>query len=94
MVLATRKPPRGLIHHSDCGSQYCAIDYQAMLRSHGVPISMSGKGNCYDNAVVEAFFKTIKSELVWPVAWQTRMRFVVRDSFHTSSSRHTSTPTN
>ncbi len=66
MALATRRPPRDLIHHSDRGSQYCSIDYQVMLKNHGMLISMSGKGNCYDNAVVEAFFKTIKSELIWP----------------------------
>ena len=71
MALVTRHPPRGLIHHSDRGSQYCSIDYQAVLKKHGLLISMSGKGNCYDNAVVETFFKTIKSELIWPVAWQT-----------------------
>ena len=53
-------------------AQYCSIDYQAVLRKHDLLISMSGKGNCYDNAVVETFFKTIKSELIWPVAWQTR----------------------
>ena len=50
--------PSGLIHHSDRGSQYCSIDYQAELRQHGILISMSGKGNCYDNAMVETFFKT------------------------------------
>ena len=59
-------------HESVRGSQYCSIDYQAVLRKHDLLISMSGKGNCYDNAVVETFFKTIKSELIWPVAWQTR----------------------
>ena len=53
-------------------AQYCSIDYQAVLRKHGLLISMSGKGNCYDNAVVETFFKTIKSELIWPVSWQIR----------------------
>ena len=72
MALTTRQPPPGCIHHSDRGSQYCSIDYQVALRKHGMLISMSGKGNCYDNAVVEAFFKTIKSELIWPVSWQTR----------------------
>jgi transposase InsO family protein len=58
-----RRPPEGLIHHSGCGSQYCSVDYRAELRRHG--ISMSSKGNCYDNAMVETFFKIIKSELVW-----------------------------
>ncbi len=45
-------------------AQDCSIDYQAELRKHGILISMSGKGNCYDNAMVETFFKTLKSELV------------------------------
>ena len=58
-----RCPAPRLIHHLD-GSQYCSIDYQAELRKHGILISMSGKGNCYDNAMVETFFKTLKSELV------------------------------
>ena len=53
MALVTRRPPRGLIHHSDRGSQYCSIDYQAVLKKHGLLISISGNGNCYDNAVVE-----------------------------------------
>jgi putative transposase len=59
MAVALRKPPKGCIHHSDRGSQYCSHDYQKRLRQHGFKASMSGKGNCYDNAVVEAFFKTI-----------------------------------
>src|SRR3954453_21589160 len=45
-------------------AQYCSIDYQAELNKHGILLSMSGKGNCYDNAIVETFFKTLKSELV------------------------------
>ena len=61
MALVTRHPPSGLIHHSRPRQQYCSIDYQAVLRKHGLLISMSGKGNCYDNAVVETFFKTITS---------------------------------
>jgi putative transposase len=53
-------------------AQYCSIDYQAELRQHGILISMSGKGNCYDNAMVETFFKTLKSELVWRTIFYTR----------------------
>ena len=67
-----RRPPKGLIHHSDRGSHYCSMDYQAELRRHSIRISMSGRGNCYDNAMVEAFFKTIKSELVWRTVFYTR----------------------
>ena len=55
-------------------AQYCSIDYQAELRRRGILISMSGKGNCFDNAMVETFFKTLKSELVWRTVFQTRAR--------------------
>ena len=56
-ALAIRRPGKDLIHHSDRGSQYCSLAYQAVLRKHAIQISMSGRGNCYDNAVVETFFK-------------------------------------
>jgi putative transposase len=67
-----RRPPAGLIHHSDRGSQYCSDDYRRMLRDHGFVSSMSGRGNCYDNAMVETVFKTIKSELIWRTAFASR----------------------
>ena len=72
MALIRRQPSPGLIHHSDRGSQYASWEYQKTLKAHGALISMSGKGNCYDNAAMESFFKTIKSELVW------RTRFLSR----------------
>ena len=72
MAIALRRPPKGCIHHSDRGSQYCSHDYQKILRKHGFKVSMSGKGNCYDNAAMETFFKTIKAELIWRHSWQTR----------------------
>ena len=50
MAIALRSPPRGCIFHSDRGSQYCLNDYQKVLRENGLTASMSGKGNCYDNA--------------------------------------------
>ena len=92
-ALAMRRPPEGLIHHSDRGSQYCSIDYQAVLRSHGIRISMSGRGNCYDNAMVETFFKTLKSELVWRTTFFTRAeaeRDIARyiDGFYNPVRRH------
>ena len=71
-AITVRRPPAGLIHHADRGSQYCSNDYQAELRRHKIVISMSGKGNCYDNAMVETFFKTLKAELVWRTVFQTR----------------------
>jgi len=72
MAVALRRPPKDCIHHSDRGSQYCSHEYQARLRKHGFKISMSGKGNCYDNAAMETFFKTIKAELIWRNTWHTR----------------------
>jgi len=72
MAIALRRPPKGCIHHSDRGSQYCSHDYQKLLRLHGFKVSMSGKGNCYDNAAMETFFKTIKAELIWRHSWKTR----------------------
>ena len=93
--LVARNPAPGLVHHSDRGSQYCSVDYQALLRRRGILISMSGRGNCYDNSMVETFFKTIKSELIWPVAWQSRQQAenaVARyiDGFHNPVRRHSS----
>jgi len=72
MAIALRRPPKDCIHHSDRGSQYCSHDYQKILRKHGFKVSMSGKGNCYDNAAMETFFKTIKAELIWRHPWHTR----------------------
>jgi putative transposase len=67
-----RKPTAGLIHHSDRGSQYCSVDYRRLVNSAGFITSMSGRGNCYDNAMVESVFKTIKSELVWRTSFTSR----------------------
>ena len=72
MAVALRQPRKGCIHHTDRGSQYCSHDYQKLLRQHGFKVSMSAKGNCYDNSAVETFFKIIKAELIWPRSWQTR----------------------
>jgi putative transposase len=71
-AIVLRRPPAGLIHHSDRGSQYCSADYRRIIRDHGFIASMSGRGNCYDNAMVETVFKTIKSELIWRTAFTTR----------------------
>ena len=64
MTIALRAPPRGRSFHSDRGSQYCSHDCRHILRDLGLQASMSGRGNCYDNAAVETFFKTIKAELI------------------------------
>ena len=72
MALGRRGPAAGLVHHSDRGCQYAADAYQRVLRAHGVVCSMSRKGNCWDNAVTESFFATLKTELVHRQPWPTR----------------------
>jgi transposase InsO family protein len=63
MALKRRCPAIGLLHHSDQGCTYASEDYQSRLAAHGMVCSMSRRGNCYDNAVMESFFSTVKSEL-------------------------------
>ena len=72
MALDLRQPDAGFIHHSDRGSAYIGADYQAKLLQIGAEISMSGKGNCYDNAVVESFFGNLKNELIHHHRFATR----------------------
>jgi putative transposase len=72
MARAARAPGPGLIHHSDRGSQYTSGDYRAELAAHGMVASMSGKGDCYDNAVAESFFSTLEFELLMKNDWATR----------------------
>jgi len=71
-ALALRRPGPGLIHHSDRGAQYAATVYREVLAAHGAVSSMSRRGNCWDNAVAETFFATLKTELVYRVRWPTR----------------------
>jgi transposase InsO family protein len=60
-----KKPKKGLIHHSDRGSQYASKEYRDKLAKHRMKVSMSRKGNCYDNACIEAFHSTLKKELIY-----------------------------
>ena len=71
-AVAAKRPAAGLIHHSDRGSQYCALDYQKLLRQFGMHVSMSRRGNCYDNAPMESFWGTLKNELVHHRRYETR----------------------
>ena len=71
-AVCARHPTKRLIHHSDRGSQYCGDEYQALLRRHELRVSMSRKGNCYDNAPVESFRGTLKTELVHHRRYETR----------------------
>jgi transposase InsO family protein len=72
MAIANRRPAAGLIHHSDRGCQYASDEYQRLLSNHGFIGSMSRKGDCWDNAVAESFFATLKTELVHDARWKTR----------------------
>lgn len=72
MALMTRQPAQGLVHHSDRGSQYASADYQAMLDNHGIVCSMSRRGNCWDNAPMESFFGTLKTESLYRDKFKTR----------------------
>jgi putative transposase len=72
MALKQRRPPRGLLHHSDRGSQYASYEYRAVLDEEGIVASMSRLGDCWDNAVVESFFATLKTELARDAKWKTR----------------------
>jgi putative transposase len=72
MAFATRHPSPGLVHHSDRGLQYACDSYRRLLADHGAISSMSRAGNCWDNAVAESFFATLKTELVSDADWQTR----------------------
>jgi len=72
MAVWKRKPGKGLIWHTDRGSQYASDSHRALLQQHGILQSMSRKGNCWDNAVSESFFHTLKTELVHHQRYQTR----------------------
>lgn len=92
-ALAERQPRSGLIHHSDRGSQYASHEYQQLLASYGLLSSMSRKGNCWDNAVAESFFATLKIELAYQARWSTRAQarndvFEYIEVFYNRRRRH------
>jgi transposase InsO family protein len=72
MALARRQPERGLLHHSDRGVQYASDEYQRLLKNSGMEVSMSGKGDCWDNAMMESFWSTLKTEAVHHKQFATR----------------------
>jgi putative transposase len=89
----TRQKAEGCTYHSDRGSQYCSYDYQKKLQAFGSRPSISGKGNCYDNATVETFFKSLKAELIWQQSWTTRRQakaaiFQNINGFYNTRRRH------
>ena len=72
MAIITRRPPELLLHHADQGSQYTSEEYQALLAKHRMLVSFSGVGCCYDNAPMESFWGTLKTELVYRAHYRTR----------------------
>ena len=94
-ALNHRTPARDMILHSDQGSQYASGDFQNLLDKHGIIPSMSGKGNCYDNAITETFFHTLKTELIYFKNYQTREEakssvFEYIEVFYNRQRRHSS----
>jgi putative transposase len=88
-----KRPPKGLIHHSDRGSQYCAYDYRAMLDQFGLVASMSRKGNCFDNAPMESFWGSLKNELIhhWKFSTRGEAQTVIQEYievFYNRQRRH------
>ena len=93
MAVGRRQPGPGLIHHSDRGSQYACGDYQNALKAHGMVCSMSRKGDCWDNAPMESFFHTLKTELVhhrdYRTRWEARADiFEYIEVFYNRDRRH------
>jgi transposase InsO family protein len=80
-ALTTRRPDAGLLHHSDRGSQYASLPYQTLLQARQLQVSMSRRGNCYDNAVTESFFATLKVERVNDQSYASPAE-AKRDLFH------------
>lgn len=95
MATQQRPAPTTLLHHSDQGVQYASCGFRTALKANGIRQSMSGKGNCYDNAVVESFFATLKTEEVEDADYQTRQQaktsiFSYLEGFYNTKRRHSS----
>jgi transposase InsO family protein len=95
MAVQRRLPAEGLLAHSDRGSQYASEHYQRLLGRHGIECSMSGVGQCWDNAPMESFFATLKKELVHQEDYQTRGQarasiFEYLETFYNPKRRHSS----
>jgi putative transposase len=93
MAVARRRPPAGLVHHSDQGSQFVSLLFGQRCRDAGIEISMGSKGDCYDNSVAESFFATLKKDLVhrrsWPTKAQARTAiFEFIEAFYNRERRH------
>ena len=94
MAVQERQPPPGLMHHSDRGSQYASLAHRKAMKAYGMICSMSRKGDCWDNAMAESFFATLKRELIDRESWPTKARAkaAIEDyitNFYNSWRRHT-----
>ena len=92
-ALASRRPPRGCLHHSDRGSQYTSEQFQRLMADHGVTCSMSRSGNVWDNAAMESFFSSLKTERVGRKTYRTRDQaradvFDYIECFYNARRRH------
>lgn len=95
MALARRRPAAGLLHHTDRGSQYTSHAYRQVLEQSGIVVSMSGKGNCYDNAATESFFGSLKDECVHRTFYRSHEEarqslFEFLEVFYNRQRRHSS----
>ena len=93
MAINRRRPEPGLVHHSDQGSQYVSLAFGQQARDAGIAVSMGSKGDCFDNAVAESFFSTLKKELVRRQTWKTRRElgaavFEYIEVFYNRQRRH------
>lgn len=93
MALHRRRPDPGLVHHSDQGSQFVSLAFGQKARDAGIAVSMGSRGDCYDNAVAESFFATLKKELVHRRSWPTRREltsevFEFVEAFYNTTRRH------
>ena len=93
MAISAQRPGAGLIHHSDRGVQYASAEYRKLLQSAGFKASMSRKADCYDNAPMESFFHTLKTELVYHMHYATRAEatrdiFAYIEGFYNRTRRH------
>ena len=93
MALHRRRPDRGLVHHSDQGSQYVSLGFGQAARDAGIAISMGSRGDAYDNAVAESFFATLKKELIHRQSWPTKRQlgsavFEYIEAFYNRERRH------
>jgi transposase InsO family protein len=95
MAISTRRPGPNLIHHSDRGAQYASADYRTALQSASMRASMSRRADCYDNAPMESFFHTLKTEQVYHQQYETRDQaksdiFAYIEGFYNRTRRHSS----